>query len=220
MRVTQIGEDALLFVFTPAGANTVDELIQQNLWQLSAWLEARRETLGLVEIVPGMGNLLLRSGLETPLNTLQELVLSYWPDIQSENMEPRHVEIPVHYGEEFGPDLEAVAAHCGISTHTLIELHADTHYRVYCLGFQPGFAYLSGLDPRLHVPRRDTPRINVPAGSVAIGGAQTAVYPFASPGGWHLIGRTDTPLFNPASVQATLLRPGDIVRFVPSGEPT
>jgi len=97
----------------------------------------------------------------------------------------------------------------------VIARHAAAEYRVAFIGFLPGFPYLMGLDPALHVPRRATPRTRVPAGSVAIGGAQTGIYPVASPGGWHVIGRTAIRLFDPAAAQPSLLRAGDRVRFVP-----
>ncbi|RKP58548.1 5-oxoprolinase subunit PxpB [Pararobbsia silviterrae] len=129
----------------------------------------------------------------------------------------RLIELPVHYGGVDGPDIEAVARHAGLSVEALIERHAQTEYTVYFLGFQPGFAYLGGLDPALAAPRRKEPRVRVPAGSVGIGGAQTGVYPTASPGGWQLIGRTPATLFDAERDPPSLLAPGDRVRFVPSG---
>lgn len=220
IRVKQIGEDALLFLFTPADAQRVALSTQQKLWQLVYWLELQRDSLGLIEIVPGMGNMLIRASLKPPLSTLRDLVLTHWPQLTDEDVRGRCIEIPVTYGGEHGPDLGAVAAQCGISPERLIALHSSALYRVYCLGFQPGFAYLGGLDPALEIPRRDTPRLSVPAGSVAIGGSQTAVYPSSSPGGWHIIGHTETCLFDPHSDQASLLRPGDSVRFVIMEEAT
>jgi KipI family sensor histidine kinase inhibitor len=120
--------------------------------------------------------------------------------------------IPVRYD---GEDLERVAASCGLTPAAVAELHASAEYRVAAVGFVPGFAYLDGLDERLHLPRRATPRPRVPAGSVAIAGAQTAVYPFATPGGWHLIGRTDVVMFDPRRESPSLLAVGSRVRFVP-----
>lgn len=214
IRVTQIGEDALLFLFTPATAQRVALCSQQKLWQLTQWLEPQRELLGLVEIVPGMGNLLLKAARKTVLNTLRDLVLTHWSQLPQADVQGRCIEIPVTYGGGHGPDLEAVATHCGLTPERLIALHCAALYRVYCLGFQPGFAYLGGLDPALVVPRLASPRLCVPAGSVAIGGSQTAVYPSASPGGWHIIGHTQTRLFDPLMQPVTLLSPGDSVRFV------
>lgn len=130
-----------------------------------------------------------------------------------ENDVARVVEIPVCYGGECGPDLDAVAEHAGLSRNDVIARHAAAEYTVAMLGFAPGFPYLLGLDPALQVPRRSTPRTRVPAGSVAIGGAQTGIYPRELPGGWHLIGRTPFVLFDPAREPPCLLAPGDRVRF-------
>lgn len=127
----------------------------------------------------------------------------------------RIVEIPVAYGEAFGADFSAAAAELGLSAQALVERHSGAEYRVAMLGFAPGFPYLLGLDPALALPRLSTPRTRVPAGSVAIGGAQTGIYPRESPGGWRLIGRTPLRLFDPARAQPSLLTPGDRVRFRP-----
>jgi KipI family sensor histidine kinase inhibitor len=127
------------------------------------------------------------------------------------------VEIPVRYGGSDGPDLDEVAGLCGLGPEAIVELHAGATYRVRFLGFAPGFPYLGPLPAPLAVPRRATPRERVPAGSVAIAGQQTAIYPTALPGGWRLIGRTDVVLFDPAASagRPNLLAPGDAVRFVP-----
>lgn len=124
----------------------------------------------------------------------------------------REHEIPVTYD---GPDLAAVSASCRLSTEEVIARHSRQRYTVDLLGFVPGFGYLSELDQSLQLPRRPQPRPRVPAGSVAIAGAQTAVYPLETPGGWHIIGRTNTVMFDPMRDPPALLRPGDIVRFVP-----
>jgi KipI family sensor histidine kinase inhibitor len=126
------------------------------------------------------------------------------------------VEIPVCYGLEYGPDLDAVAAHCGLSPDEVIARHTAAEYRVYMLGFSPGFPYLGGLDPNIAAPRRETPRIKVPAGSVGIAGMQTGIYPLESTGGWQIIGRTPMRLFDPGLEEPCLLRPGDRLRFVPA----
>ncbi|HYA66339.1 MAG TPA: 5-oxoprolinase subunit PxpB, partial [Burkholderiaceae bacterium] len=127
----------------------------------------------------------------------------------------RVIEVPVSYGGEFGPDLQEVASLCKLSPHEVITRHAASAHVVYMLGFAPGFPYLGGLDPRLAVPRRATPRPVVPAGSVAIARDQSVIYPLATPGGWNLIGRTPLRLFLPAVQPPCLLQPGDGVRFVP-----
>ena len=123
-------------------------------------------------------------------------------------------EIAVRYGGEDGPDLETVAAETGLATADVVELHASTTYEVLFLGFAPGFAYLGELPAAVVLPRLATPRPRVPAGSVAIAGPMTAVYPHESAGGWRLIGRTDVALFDVHASPPSLLRPGDRVRFV------
>jgi inhibitor of KinA len=128
---------------------------------------------------------------------------------------PRQVEIPVCYGGEFGPDLSDVAALHGMTPEGIIELHTATSYLVYFLGFVPGFAYLGELPQELVTPRLATPRKKVPAGSVAIAGNQTGVYPFETPGGWRLLGRTPLAMFRTDRDGLSLLSIGDRVRFVP-----
>ena len=129
--------------------------------------------------------------------------------------EPRQVEIPVCYGGEFGPDLEDVAATHGISPKRVIELHTSATYLVYFLGFTPGFAYLGELPKELVTSRLRVPRKRVPAGSVGIAGNQTGVYPFETPGGWRLLGRTPLAMFRTDRDGLSLLSIGDGVRFVP-----
>lgn len=125
----------------------------------------------------------------------------------------RLVEIAVCYAPGFAPDLADVARHTGLAPDEVVARHTAPTYLVHMIGFLPGFAYLGGMDPRLATPRRATPRTAVPAGSVGIGGSQTGVYPIASPGGWHLIGRSATPLLDPGAASPSLLRAGDRVRF-------
>jgi inhibitor of KinA len=128
-----------------------------------------------------------------------------------------HIEIPVRYGGADGPDLASVAEQAGLSPEAVVEIHAETRYRCYMLGFSPGFAYLGPLDPRIATPRLPTPRSRVPAGSVGIAARQTGIYPVDSPGGWQIIGRTDVRTWDPARDPPALLRPGMTVAFVPVG---
>jgi inhibitor of KinA len=129
--------------------------------------------------------------------------------------EPRHVEVPVCYGEEFGPDLAEVCTMRGMTPAQAIELHASVEYLVYFLGFVPGFAYLGELPDTLVTPRLASPRKRVPVGSVGIAGNQTGVYPFATPGGWRLLGRTPMKMFQADRDDLSLLSIGDRVRFTP-----
>lgn len=126
--------------------------------------------------------------------------------------DPTSHVIPVRYD---GADLEEVAARTGLSTAGVVEIHSRREYQVFVIGFVPGFGYLGPLDERLSLPRRDSPRQAVPAGSVAIAERQTAIYPSVTPGGWHLIGTTDVVLFDPSKQSPSLFRVGDRVRFEP-----
>ena len=129
------------------------------------------------------------------------------------------IEVPVRYGGADGPDLDAVADLTGMSRSAVVELHASTAYRVLFLGFAPGFGYLGPLPAGLIVPRRASPRVRVPAGSVAIAGQHTAIYPIESPGGWHLLGRTSAAMWDPRRSRPALLEPGMVVQFVPETTP-
>jgi inhibitor of KinA len=127
----------------------------------------------------------------------------------------RVVEVPVCYQRGFAPDIDEVSSYAGLSTADVIDRHIAARYRVECIGFAPGFAYLGGLETALHIPRRADPRTRVPAGSVAIAGRFTAVYPQTSPGGWRIIGRTPMRMFDQHADPPAVLRVGDVVRFRP-----
>lgn len=163
------------------------------------------------DLVPGARTLLveLRPGFE-PTGALLEALESE-PEQQAGGADRLH-ELAVRYD---GEDLAGVAALRGMSVDDIVALHSSSEYTVAFMGFSPGFAYLLGLPDRLATPRLETPRTRVPAGSVAIGGEYTGVYPAATPGGWRLIGRTDAVLFDPSRGDPALLHPGDRVRFVP-----
>jgi inhibitor of KinA len=125
------------------------------------------------------------------------------------------VRIPVCYGGDLGPDLPQVAAFARMSADEVVQLHGSATYRVFMLGFVPGFAYLGMVDQRIAMPRRATPRVRVPAGSVGIAGIQTGIYPAETPGGWQLIGRTPVRPFDPARADPFLMKAGDAVQFYP-----
>jgi KipI family sensor histidine kinase inhibitor len=191
------------------------------------WLESGAGTLGLKQeveaadlpeveaLVPGDGSLLvvLKPGLGAG-PALLDIVNKVQPGARLE-IYGRHHEIPVEYGGESGPDLERVAEVAGLTVRQAIELHAGAQYQVVFLGFQPGFAYMTGTPALLQMARRATPRARTPAGSVALGGAYTGIYPGTSPGGWQLIGRTGEWLFDPRRQPPARFAPGDRVRFVP-----
>ncbi|MCG6657192.1 5-oxoprolinase subunit PxpB [Halomonas campisalis] len=172
----------------------------------------------LVDLVPSYTTLLvvfdpLRLSPEEAYRCLQGLLGDLVPDEQSDAGDI--LELPTWYDPSVGPDLERVARYAGMSVEEVIACHADTAYRVFALGFAPGFAFMGLLDERLEVPRLDTPRQRVPVNSVAIAGRQTAAYPAVTPGGWNLLGRTSVRLFDRDREGFSLLAVGDRVRFVP-----
>jgi KipI family sensor histidine kinase inhibitor len=148
--------------------------------------------------------------------TLEAALTPYAARLDSVELpEPRTIEIPVRYGGGDGPDLAELADLRGLTPQRVVDLHTSASYIVYFVGFVPGFAYLGGLPPELATPRLESPRKRVPRGSVAIGGSHTGVYPFETPGGWRLIGRTSLEIFDPDSAELSRLRIGDLVRFKP-----
>jgi KipI family sensor histidine kinase inhibitor len=184
---------------------------QRCIWRLHAC--ARRWT-GVIESVPATNNLtLLFDPALLAEHELRNLLLDRFHEAAPRDENPCTHTIPVRYGGEHGPDIDAVAAATGLSAEDVAALHCAREYRVYFVGFQPGFAYLGDLDERLRLPRRTEPRARVPARAVAIAGSQTAIYPFASPGGWHLIGSAEIEPFDARREPAALFAPGDIFRF-------
>ena len=127
--------------------------------------------------------------------------------------DPRLVEIPMIVSDEDSPDLAAIAKRTGLTPDEVLDIFTYSTYRVYMLGFLPGFAYMGQVDDRIATPRLSSPRTRVPKGSIGIAGKQTGIYPLASPGGWNIIGRTDRQLFDSLADEPTLLKPGDEVRF-------
>jgi inhibitor of KinA len=188
--------------------------------------ECVRKLLRLMEMEPVAGvrnlhpaycSLLVKfDALKMRHEELEEILRGYLERMEEIDMpEPRRVEIPVCYGAEFGPDLNEVATMHGMTAAQVIELHASKDYLVYFLGFVPGFAYLGELPEALVTPRLAVPRRIVPAGSVGIAGNQTGVYPFVTPGGWRLLGRTPFAMFRTDREGLSLLAIGDRLRFVP-----
>lgn len=185
---------------------------QQRIWALGA---ALHQQSGITEIVPGMNNLTVQFD-ETRVDgeALMQELQAGWKTINVTAQAGRVIEIPVCYGGKYGPDLGDIAAHTGLTPEEVVRLHSEAEYTVFFIGFQPGFAYLGGMPEQLTTPRRASPRQAVPAGSVAIGGAQTGVYPKTSPGGWQILGHTDVVLFDPTRDEPSLWMPGDRVKFV------
>lgn len=215
--IEPLGETMLLLRF----GERVDAAVNARV-HAAARMLSRVELPGLIDVIPAYATLALhydapfwagRDG-SPPWQHLAGALRAVFAGVQpSEPHEGRSVEIPVRYGGEHGADLEAVAAHAGLDIDAVIARHVAVEYRVAMLGFAPGFPYLLGLDPALRMPRRAQPRTRVPRGSVAIGGAQTGIYPSELPAGWQLIGRTPLTLFDAAREPPCLLAPGDRVRF-------
>jgi KipI family sensor histidine kinase inhibitor len=180
---------------------------------------ALRGRPGIVAVIPTYRSLFVQyDPFEVSFEALSLAVERLAADEVAVPQEPtRVVELPVCYHPSLAPDLEELARLRGLSVGEVAALHADPVYRVYMLGFTPGFLFLGGLDPRLHTPRLSEPRKRVPPGSVGIAGAQTGAYAIASPGGWRLIGRTPVRLFDPGREPPVVATPGMGVRFVPIG---
>lgn len=204
-----VGESALCLALPPPP----DPLTQRRLLNMA---QALRAAPGVVDVAPGLHNLtVFADAARLPPPALEALARRAWQRARPAREVLREHRVPVRYGGQAGPDLMDAAAHAGLSAAQFIEAHAAPRYEVACLGFLPGFAYLTGLPSALEQPRRATPRARVAAGSVGIGGLQTGIYPLASPGGWQLIAHTALRLFDPQREPPSLLLPGDALRFEP-----
>ena len=206
------------------GAVTIefgDQITSQLVGRVAALdklLQAARERgelAGVVETMPTFRSLTV---LYDPLQTSRAALDPVLTALASQSeaapaANGRRWRLPVCYGGEFGADLADVASATGLSPDAVVQLHADTELSVYMIGFMPGFPFMGDLPSALDMPRRREPRLRVPAGSVAITGSLTAIYPWQSPGGWQLIGRCPVPLFDAAAATPSLLGPGDTVRF-------
>ncbi|MBE3554580.1 MAG: 5-oxoprolinase subunit PxpB [Thermicanus sp.] len=172
---------------------------------------------GMVEYIPAFTSValiydLMKTTYLEVKSRLEEILATLPPSAAAT---ARQVVIPVCYGGEWGPDLEFVARYHHMAPEEVITIHSEGEYRVYMIGFAPGFPYLGGLPERIATPRRATPRLKIPAGSVGIAGSQTGIYPIDSPGGWQIIGRTPLHLFRPHRNPPSLLQSGDRIRFQP-----
>lgn len=213
--IEPLGESALLLRF----GDVIDGGLNERVHAAAAALRAT-DLPGIEDIAPAYASLLLRfepTGWPHPqalIAAVHAVLARAEPVVRGADMaDEAVVELPVCYGGAHGADLADVAGLTGLTPDAVIARHTAGDYRVAMLGFAPGFAYLLGLDPALAVPRLASPRLRVPAGSVAIGGAQTGVYPSVLPGGWRLIGRTPLRLFDPARTPPARLAPGQRVRF-------
>jgi inhibitor of KinA len=216
-KIFPLSDSALTIDF----GNVIDENINDIVMQLYQNC-TKNAFVGMKEAMPAYASLTIfydvfsvrtkYTFFKTAYAFVEDFLITSYENIgKGEIFQQRIIEIPVAYD---GEDLSYVADYHQISNAQVIELHSIPIYRVYMMGFLPGFAYMGGLDARIATPRRATPRTKVPAGSVGIAGNQTGIYPSESPGGWQLIGRTELQLYTPNSSEITLLKAGDLVKFI------
>ena len=207
-----VGDQALVIEF----GDHIKPECNARVHSLTHALDSSTPT-GVVAVIPTYRSLLIQYdaslvGYNDLANQLRDI------DANSHDHEiltNRIVHLPTMYGLEFGPDLEFVAQHSGLSAEEVIRVHATTDYLVYMVGFTPGFPYLGGMSDQIATPRLETPRNSIPAGSVGIAESQTGVYPIDTPGGWGILGRTPLKLFDTSRERPSLIAAGDYVRFVP-----
>jgi inhibitor of KinA len=230
MKFAPLGDSAVVVTL----GDTISDATSVMVRSLTNAL-AREAAVGVIDVVPAYASVTVFYDPATagsseidPYERICQLVNALagklehsWPDLVRQKLgeqgeaATREIEIPVCYAGEMAPDLGEVARHCRLSPAEVVERHHGATYVVQAIGFAPGFPYLGGLPESLFTPRRSTPRLLVPAGSVAIGWMQTGIYPLATPGGWQLIGRTPVPLFRPQEAEPATLRVGDRVKFRP-----
>ena len=210
-RITDLGDSAVLIQL----GEEIDPAVNQRVHALASLIETSSVT-GIVETVPAYATLLVHYdslvlSFSQIKNHLREIINQVK---ETTDHTPRLIEVPVQYGGEYGIDLESVASHLRMNVEDVIRVHSEKIYTVYMMGFTPGYPYMGKLDDALIMPRLETPRTRVPAGTVAIAGSQTGIYSIESPGGWNLIGWTPLKLFDPESKSPFLFAPGDEVKFV------
>ena len=210
-RISLLGTSALLF----EAPGPLDIGQQRRIWALASLTQAWPH---IQEAVPGMNNLMLV--FSTPpenLAPMQAALQTAWDDtnrMEHDGHAPgRTVELPVVYGGAAGPHIADVVAYTKLTVDEIVRIHTEPLYVVYALGSHPGYCYLGGMDPRIATPRRKVPVVNLPGGSVSIGGIQTGVSASDGPSGWSTIGRTDMSFFDPQRIPPAVLAPGDRVRF-------
>ncbi|WP_211829713.1 5-oxoprolinase subunit PxpB [Kistimonas asteriae] len=205
-----LGDSALLITLGDAISDTVNDRVHQ-----AAELITRAQIPAVQELVPAFATLTVH------YDPCQLTYEALWSELErclvrlsdQSRHSARVIEIPVCYDNVFAPDLAEVAYYCGLTPEDVIRRHCQGEYRVHFLGFSPGFPFLAGMDPDISCPRKKSPRLKIPAGSVGIAGSQTGIYPMETPGGWQLIGRTPLKLINLNNSTPTLLQPGDQMRF-------
>ena len=210
-KIVPLGDSALLI----QAGDDIDSAINQRVHALSALLNIS-PLKGVIETVPAYATLLVHyDPLILSFRQLKDYLSEKLTVVQDNlSRKRKQIEVPVSYGGEHGIDLETVARHCRLQIEDVIRIHSERTYTVFMMGFTPGFPYMGKLDDAILMPRLEMPRTRVPAGTVAIAGLQTGIYPIDSPGGWQLIGWTPLQLFNPESETPFLFSPGDEVKFI------
>ncbi|HET9587664.1 MAG TPA: 5-oxoprolinase subunit PxpB [Anaerolineales bacterium] len=210
-KIVPLGDAALLVQL----GDEINVEINHRVQTLAALIDSAPLD-GVIETVPAYSTLLIHYDplvlTDSQIRTWVRTKLVHMDE--TESRKPRQIEVPLRYGGEYGPDLESVAAYHGLHPEDVIRIHSEKPYVIYMMGFTPGFPYMGKLHDAIATPRLETPRKHVPAGTVAIAGSQTGIYPVDSPGGWRLIGWTSLQLFDPKSEPPFLFSPGDEVRFV------
>ena len=217
-----LGESALTIDF----GNEISVDLNDKAITLAEWFQANPFP-GFIEAVPAYSSIAIFFDLvtvrkhfpefDTAFEAVRSLALASIGTAHADRHQSRrHVEIPVDFGSDAALDMDVLIQHSGLTKSEVIEIFTSATYRVFMLGFLPGFAYMGEVDERIAIPRRPSPRLKVPKGSVAIAGRQTGVYPLESPGGWQIVGRTELDLFTPHANDLCLLRAGDLVTFRPA----
>ncbi|MBE5924957.1 MAG: 5-oxoprolinase subunit PxpB [Lachnospiraceae bacterium] len=212
MRFLPAGDEALIVEF----GMEIDDEINRKVQRLADFIRSQNIS-GIRELLPTFRSLMIfyNSNVISYKKLIGEI--KHFKNDKDEGVAEKKkiLCVPCCYGSDYGPDLKEMSSRLGMSTEEIIKLHSQSDYKIYMLGFLPGFTYLGGLDKRIHMPRLDTPRTSIPAGSVGIGGNQTGVYPVASPGGWWLIGNTPIEFYNPQREMPVLCNAGEYIRFIP-----
>ena len=210
--VRKYGSNGILMEWKPL----ISEDINKEVVQMAAFLEATYSDV-ISEVVPSYNSLMVflkhEENIQMYIEMWQYVVTSNYHDLST--TKNQIWQVPTCYDSSFGYDLNLISETAQISIESIIKLHSEGNYRIYGMGFLPGFLYLGGLNQRLHFPRKSTVKQFVPQGSVAIGGEQTGIYPLYSPGGWNVIGRTPINLFDPKKEDPTPFKVGDSIQFVP-----
>ena len=215
VRIRSEGDCSLLIAFKQEISPEVNAKIASTVK-----LIGQQKIEGIVDMIPAFASLLVNYNPQVTtyaaLKKRLEGILRM--DLGTETAQKKVFEIPVCYGGTYGPDIQTIADHAGLSVEEVIAIHSEREYLIYMLGFLPGFCYLGGLDERIHTPRLANPRRAIPAGSVGIGGSQTGIYPMESPGGWQLMGMTPVRTYDPDREVPILVNAGEYIHFYPIDE--